>query len=94
MRGLLYAFARQAPEFELTAAPVVILGAGGAARGALAMLRQAGVLDLRIVNRTKARAETLAARFSNTIAYGFDQLASALGRRRRDHQRDVDRDRR
>jgi shikimate dehydrogenase len=77
--GLLYAFARQAHGFDLAAGPVTIIGAGGAARGALATLRQAGVLDLRLVNRTRARAETLAGQFSHTSAFGFDGLAAALG---------------
>jgi len=36
--GLLGAIAIQAPGFDVTAAPVVILGAGGAARGAVAAL--------------------------------------------------------
>jgi shikimate dehydrogenase len=38
----------------------VILGAGGAARAALVGLADIGVRDIRIVNRTVARAETLA----------------------------------
>jgi shikimate dehydrogenase len=41
--------------------PVVILGAGGAARGAAAALVEAGAPEVRIVNRTHERAETLAA---------------------------------
>ena len=77
-QGLLYAFARQAPGFDLTAGPVTILGAGGAARGAVAILGQAGVLDIRIVNRTKVRAEALAERFSNASSFGFGQLTHAL----------------
>jgi shikimate dehydrogenase len=39
---------------------VVILGAGGAARGAAAALADAGTPEIRLVNRTAARAETLA----------------------------------
>lgn len=60
--GLLYAFARQAPSLILKAAPVVILGAGGAARGAAAALILAGVPRVHMVNRTleKARAIALA----------------------------------
>jgi len=76
--GLLHAFARQAPGFDLTKRPVAIIGAGGAARGAVAALERAGVGDIRVVNRTKARAEALADRFSHTSAYGLDQLKTAL----------------
>jgi shikimate dehydrogenase len=39
----------------------VILGAGGAARGAAAALAEAGAPEIRLVNRTIARAEALAA---------------------------------
>ncbi len=58
--GLLYAFARQAPTINLTSAPVVILGAGGAARGAAAALILAGVPRVHIVNRTLEKAQSIA----------------------------------
>jgi len=58
--GLLYAFARQAPSLNLTSAPVVILGAGGAARGAAAALILAGVPLVHIVNRTLDKAQSIA----------------------------------
>jgi shikimate dehydrogenase len=41
--------------------PAVILGAGGAARAAVVALADAGVADIRIVNRTRERADILAA---------------------------------
>ena len=40
--GLLYAFARQAPALRLTDGAVAIIGAGGAAKGAVASLSAAG----------------------------------------------------
>lgn len=40
--------------------PAVVLGAGGAARAIVLALRRAGSPDIRIVNRTPARAGTLA----------------------------------
>jgi len=58
--GLLGAFAAQAPDFDVAAGPIAILGAGGAARGAVAALLQAGCPEVRIVNRTLAKAEALA----------------------------------
>jgi shikimate dehydrogenase len=72
--GLLYAFARQAPDHDLTAAPAVILGAGGAARGAVAALRTHGVGDIRIVNRTFSRAEVIADGLEGVTAWGLDDL--------------------
>lgn len=58
--GLLYALTRGAPDLDLTSATVVLLGAGGAAKGAAVALAEAGVPDLRIVNRTAVKAEQLA----------------------------------
>ena len=58
--GMLGAFAEQAPGFDLAARPAVVLGAGGAARGAVAALLDAGVPEVRLVNRTLERAQTLA----------------------------------
>lgn len=58
--GLLGAFAAQAPGFDVTAGPSVVLGAGGAARGAVAALLSAGAPRVRIVNRTLAKAEAIA----------------------------------
>lgn len=62
--GLLYAFARQAPGFRPQAGPLVLFGAGGAARGAAAAFLAAGCPEVRIVNRTRARAEAVAAALS------------------------------
>jgi shikimate dehydrogenase len=39
--------------------PAVVLGAGGAARAVLVALADAGVPQIRLLNRTRARAETL-----------------------------------
>ena len=66
--GLLAAFAEQAPGFDPKAGPIVILGAGGAARGAAATLREVGAPEVRIVNRTHSKAETLAAQLDVAAA--------------------------
>lgn len=58
--GLVAAFTGQAPGFDFTAGPIVILGAGGAARGAAAALLAAGCPEVRILNRTLAKAQSLA----------------------------------
>ncbi|HQR88516.1 MAG: shikimate dehydrogenase [Caulobacter sp. 12-67-6] len=65
--GLLGAIAAQAPGFDVSAAPVIILGAGGAARGAVAALLLAGAPQVRIVNRTLARAGELATTFGAKV---------------------------
>lgn len=59
--GLLHAFARQAPRFRPNSGPLVIFGAGGAARGAAAAFLEAGCPEIRILNRTRSRAADLAA---------------------------------
>jgi len=76
--GLLRAFAEQAPGLDLSAAPVVILGAGGAARGAAAALTAAGVADLRLVNRTLARAASLAEAFPGASAFALEDAGLAF----------------
>jgi len=65
--GLLGAIEAQAPGFDVTAAPVVILGAGGAARGAVAALLLAGAPKVTVVNRTLARAQELVDAFGAKV---------------------------
>ncbi len=48
-------------------APAVVLGAGGAARAVVVALIDAGVPELRIVNRSRSRAERLAAELGGPI---------------------------
>jgi len=50
----------RAPEWKASAGPAVVLGAGGGARGVIAALIEARAEEIRIVNRTLARAERLA----------------------------------
>lgn len=47
------------------ARPVVVLGAGGAARAVLVAFADAGYQSIKLLNRTQERAETLAADFAN-----------------------------
>lgn len=48
-----------APEFDFTSGPAVVLGAGGAARAILAALSDAGVPEIRLINRTVEKAKNL-----------------------------------
>ncbi len=50
----------RAPDWKPAAGPAVVLGAGGAARAVVAALSAARIEEIRIVNRTPARAEQLA----------------------------------
>ncbi len=57
--GLMAALAEQAPDLNVRDRPVVVLGAGGAARAAAAALKAAGA-EVGVLNRTVERARTLA----------------------------------
>lgn len=76
--GLIEAFRTQAPGFDFAAGPVVVLGAGGAARGAGAALIAAGVPELRLVNRTWSRAAGLAEAFPYTYPFEWGDVARAF----------------
>jgi shikimate dehydrogenase len=77
--GLLAALREQAPDLNLAARSIVILGAGGAARGAIPPLLAAGAPQVRLVNRTLAKAETLADRFGPTVqAFAQGEEAAAF----------------
>lgn len=77
--GLLGALAAQAPGFDPKAGPVAVLGAGGAARGAVAALVSAGTPQVRIVNRTLAKAEAVAGAIGlGAVACPLDAAAKAF----------------
>lgn len=77
--GMIEAFAEQAAGVSLDAAPAVVLGAGGAARAAVAALRLAGSPEVRVVNRTVQRAEELVFAFKDGVsAYSLAQANDAF----------------
>ncbi len=71
---------RQAlPGWAATAAPAVVLGAGGAARAVAAALLEAGAPEIRLANRTAARAEALAAALGGPLrVIPWEHRAAAL----------------
>lgn len=77
--GVLSALAEQAPRFTLAGAVVTVLGAGGGARGALGALLLAGVAEVRIVNRTVGRAQSIADELGGRVkAFRWNQIDGAL----------------
>jgi shikimate dehydrogenase len=58
--GLLRAFEAQAPTWRADRGPITVIGAGGAARGAVAALLLAGAPQVRVANRTVQKAEAIA----------------------------------
>jgi shikimate dehydrogenase len=57
----------QALGWDKSERPAVVLGAGGAARGILRGLLDRGISEIRLINRTRDRAETLAAKFGTAV---------------------------
>ncbi len=58
----------QAPGWDKIGQPVAVLGAGGAARGVIRGLLDRGVRHVRLANRSRERAEALAAAFGGAIS--------------------------
>lgn len=75
--GLMAALAEQAPELAVAGQAAVILGAGGAARAAAAALKASGA-EVGVLNRTKARAEALAADLGVSVADPGELLRARL----------------
>ena len=77
--GLLSAFAVQAPRWRADAGPVMVLGAGGAARGAVAALLEHGTPRVFVINRTVRTAEMLAQAMGPRVsALPFNHAAGVL----------------
>jgi shikimate dehydrogenase len=66
--GFLANLRAQAPGWSAGAGPAVLLGSGGAARAVAVALLEAGAGELRLVNRSPARAERLAADLARLFA--------------------------
>ncbi|MDH3263762.1 MAG: shikimate dehydrogenase [Paracoccaceae bacterium] len=66
-RGFLGNLHDTAPDWRADAGPAAVIGAGGGARAVVHALLSEGAPELRLVNRTRARAETLAAEFGEGV---------------------------
>ena len=53
--------------WSVAGAPATVLGAGGAARAVVAALQDEGASEIRLVNRTRARAQALRERFGAPV---------------------------
>lgn len=77
--GFLANLRQGAPEWDAKAGPAAVIGAGGASRAIVAALIEAGVPEIRIANRTRARAEALRADFGpRVIVHDWIQAANML----------------
>lgn len=70
----------RAPNWRAKDGPAILIGAGGAARAVAAALETEGAPEIRIVNRTAARAEALVSDLKLKAArlYDWDDMPSAL----------------
>lgn len=65
--GFVQNLRQNAQDWDPSAGPALVLGAGGAARAVISSLLDAGVPSLRLTNRTKIRAENLADHFGARV---------------------------
>ncbi len=67
------------PGWRADAGPVVVIGAGGGARAVVYSLGDRGARDIRVVNRTLPRAESLTREFGPPVsAFAWDERHMAL----------------
>jgi shikimate dehydrogenase len=66
-RGFLGNLRETCPDWQPASGPATVIGAGGGARAVCHGLLDAGVAEIRLVNRTKAHAETVAAAIGGPI---------------------------
>lgn len=68
------------PGWSAADGPAALLGAGGAARAVIVALLDAGAPEIRLLNRSRDKADALAAEFgSRIIPADWDERAGALG---------------
>jgi shikimate dehydrogenase len=77
--GFLENLRQGAPDWQAAAGPAVVLGAGGAARAVLHALLEAGVPELRLLNRTRQRAESLAQSFQRVRVFDWGDARALEG---------------
>jgi shikimate dehydrogenase len=66
------------PDWRADAGPVLVMGAGGAARAVVVSLAEKGAKDIRICNRTESHAHDLVAAFSNDFTKNLGTTISAV----------------
>ena len=84
--GFIANLRQNAPGWDPKAGPAMVFGAGGAARAIIAALIEVGVPEIRLTNRTRARADALRSDFGAKItvvdwvqsAHALDDVATAI----------------
>jgi shikimate dehydrogenase len=65
--GFIQSLLESQPAWHANAGPIAVLGAGGAARGVVVSLLDAGATNIRLINRTHSKAEELAQAFGSAV---------------------------
>ena len=77
--GFTESLRERAPDLRFDAGPAVVIGAGGASRAILAGLMDEGAPEIRLINRSPARAQALAAEFGAPVrAWPWEARVQAL----------------
>ena len=67
------------PDWQAQAGPATVLGAGGAARAVVLSLLDQGASEIRLVNRTRSKAQALAEEFGASVqVFGWSERNEAL----------------
>src|SRR2546428_8023513 len=78
--GFIHAIRQEQPGWRADSGPVVVIGAGGGSRAVCYGLAQEGAREIRLVNRTLARAKGIAEELGGPIrALPWEQRHEALG---------------
>ena len=78
--GFVQSLRDEKPDWRADHGPIVVVGAGGAARAILVALTAQGAKEIRLVNRTRDTADALARELGGPIrVVAWDDRASALG---------------
>jgi shikimate dehydrogenase len=77
--GFMANLRQKAPAWAPESGPAVVLGAGGGARAVIASLLETGTPEVRLANRTRARAEAVRAEFgARIVVHDWGHAAAAL----------------
>jgi len=77
--GFIQSLLESQPTWHANAGPIAVLGAGGAARGVVVSLLDAGATNIRLINRTHSKAEELAQAFGPAVtSVKWDEREDAL----------------
>jgi shikimate dehydrogenase len=77
--GYIASLRERFPDWRADAGPVVVLGAGGGSRAVVAALADAGAREIRLLNRTREKAERIAADYGTpVVVHGWEQRGEAV----------------